>query len=307
MNTRHLMGLVPAAASSLLAACVLGSVVGPNRAIVQDAAALVKSCRYEEAETLIQTQLPRVPDRYRGELMLSQGQIDEARGQLTLAIEHYAASAAAASRGASDRAGRLLGRAQVRNRQFEDGYQTLQALTPDASPLLLMRDFDWTDMTALAVAAAETGRLADASIALGEAFRLSSQPYDPVIPQLRAQVTAAQAGSGSVEPGSFWKLAYGTEGVGLSLDTRPVAVRRELSDIPGNAKAERAGGYIVVFLNINEAGRVAEAKVLEAYPPGLLEVTSVAAVRDWEFEPALEQCKAVAAAGIQRFEFGQGR
>ena len=304
MSARRLMGLVPAAASSLLAACAMGSVVGPNRAIVQDAAALVKSCRYDEAETLIQAQLPQIPERYRGELMLWQGQIDEARGQLTLAIERYAASAAA--RGAPDRAGRLLGRAQVRNRQFEDGYRTLAELAPAASPLL-MRDFDWTDMTALAVAAAETGRLADASIALGEAFQLSAQPYDPVIPQLRAQVNAAHAKPGSVTPGSFWKLAYGTEGVGLSLDSRPVVLKRELSDMPGDAKAERAGGYIVLLLNIDETGRVANARVVEAYPPGALEVTSVAAVRDWRFEPARRQCKAVASSAIQRFEFGQGR
>ena len=304
MNLRRVMWLSPVAAASLLTACAMGTVVGPNRAIVQNAATLVQECKYEEAETLIQTQLTTIPERYRSELLLSQGRIDEARGQLGPAIEHYAASAAA--RSAPDRAQRLLGRAQVRNRQFEDGYRTLAALRPELRPLLV-RDFDWTDMAALAVAAAETGRLADAAAALSEAFQLSTQPYDPVIPELRAQVNAARANPGSVAPDTFWKLAYGTEGVGLALDSRPVPIKRELSDIPGNAKAERAGGHIVLFLDITATGTVAEAKVLEAYPPGLIEVTSVAAVRQWRFEPAREQCKAVAAAGIQRFEFGQGR
>ena len=304
MNMRRVMWLVPVTAASQLAACALGSVVGPNRAIVQNAASLVEECHYDEAEKLIQTQMTTIPERYRGDLLMSQGEIDEARGRLGPAIEHYKASAAA--RSAPSRAQRLLGRAQVRDRQFEEGYQTLKALRPEFSPLL-GRDFDWADMAALAVAAAETGRLGDAAIAMDDAFQLATQPYDPVIAELRAQVNAARGNPGSVAPGSFWKLAYGTEGVGLALDSRPVPTKRELSDIPGNAKVERAGGYIVLFLDITEAGTVGEAKVIEAYPPGLLELTSVAAVRQWQFEPAREQCKAVAAAGIQRFEFGQGR
>jgi len=302
MNVRGVSWWVPAAAAGLLAACALGPVAGPNRTILQDAATLVQECRYDEAEALIRAHLGTIPERYRAELMLAQGQIDEARGQLGPAIGHYAA--AAAGRAAPESAGRLLGRAQVHNRQFEDGYRTLSALRGEIP--LMAAGFDWIDMAALAVAAAETGRMADAADALREAFRLSAQPYDPVIAELGAHLAAARASPGSAAPGGFWQPAYGTEGAGLALDKRPVAVERKLPDVPANPKAERAGGHIVLFLDITATGAVAEAKVMQSDPPGRLEVTSVAAVREWRFEPAREQCQAVAASGIQRFEFGPG-
>jgi len=304
MSVRRVLRFAPIAVASLLGACALGSVSGPNRIVVEQAATLVQECRYEEAEALIQAQLTTVPERYRGYLLLSQGQADEARGQMAQAIEHYAA--AAASRSDPARARRLLGRAQVRTRQFEDGYQTLAELQPDRSPLLA-RDFDWIDMTALGVAAAETGRLADAASALAEGFSLAHQPYDPILPELRARLAAARANPGSAVPGSFWQVAYGTEGAGLLLDSRPVAIERKMPEAPLNAKAERDGGRVLLLLDIDAEGKVSETKVLESDPPGRLEATSIAAARAWRFEPAKDQCKAVAAVGIQRFEFGLGR
>jgi TonB family protein len=70
------------------------------------------------------------------------------------------------------------------------------------------------------------------------------------------------------------------------------------ADVP-----RKAEGYVVVSIEITEAGRVAEVNVEESTPPGVFDQAALAAVRKWQYEPRKENGVAVASQSRARLVF----
>ena len=54
-------------------------------------------------------------------------------------------------------------------------------------------------------------------------------------------------------------------------------------------------GRVVIRYDVTAEGRVVNATVERAEPPGIFEAAALAAVRSWRFKPALQGREAVAA------------
>lgn len=64
---------------------------------------------------------------------------------------------------------------------------------------------------------------------------------------------------------------------------------------PPSAKAAGIEGHVVVTYDVTVEGRVANAVVAEAEPPGVFEQAALAAVRSWRFRPPLQRGEPVEA------------
>ena len=64
---------------------------------------------------------------------------------------------------------------------------------------------------------------------------------------------------------------------------------------PPSAKAAGIEGHVVVSYDVTVEGRVVNAAVTAAEPPGVFDQAALAAVRSWRFRPPLRRGEAVAA------------
>ena len=64
---------------------------------------------------------------------------------------------------------------------------------------------------------------------------------------------------------------------------------------PATAVAAGVEGRVVIRYDVTEEGRVANATVQQAEPPGVFEAAALAAVRSWRFKPAARGREVVAA------------
>lgn len=64
---------------------------------------------------------------------------------------------------------------------------------------------------------------------------------------------------------------------------------------PSEARAAGVEGRVVVRYDITSEGRVVNAAVVSAAPSGVFEDAALAAVRSWQFRPAVARGEAVAA------------
>lgn len=64
---------------------------------------------------------------------------------------------------------------------------------------------------------------------------------------------------------------------------------------PPAAKAAGIEGQVVVRYDVSEEGRVVNAVVRLAEPPGVFEEAALATVRSWRFRPQVERDRAVSA------------
>ena len=69
------------------------------------------------------------------------------------------------------------------------------------------------------------------------------------------------------------------------MDAAPRLVRSIRPEYPAAARSRRMTGAVTVRFLGDEEGRVGEAAVLAADPPGVFEASVLAAVRRWRFEP----------------------
>lgn len=70
--------------------------------------------------------------------------------------------------------------------------------------------------------------------------------------------------------------------------TPPRVLRRTPPQYPKAARARGATGRVVLQLLVDERGRVAEVRVVEAEPAGVFDEAAIAAARSWVFEPGRE-------------------
>lgn len=78
-----------------------------------------------------------------------------------------------------------------------------------------------------------------------------------------------------------------------TVDQPPRPVRQLPPEYPRTARARNVQGGVTLAVLVDEAGRVADAQVLQSEPPGVFDQAALAAVRTWQFEPASYQGQAV--------------
>jgi protein TonB len=80
-------------------------------------------------------------------------------------------------------------------------------------------------------------------------------------------------------------------GAGLPAGAAPTKVpatarRRPAAEYPRAARREGIEGFVVVRLRVDETGRVVDAVVTEAVPPGVFDESALRAARTYRYEPA---------------------
>ena len=83
----------------------------------------------------------------------------------------------------------------------------------------------------------------------------------------------------------------------------PAALHRPFPRYPRAASAQGKEGFVVLRILIDPMGRVLEAHVVRARPPGIFEEAAVAALRAWRFRPARNQGRPVAVWARQALHF----
>lgn len=78
-------------------------------------------------------------------------------------------------------------------------------------------------------------------------------------------------------------------------------------EYPAAAREHKIEGYVKVAYDVNVDGTVANARVVEADPPGVFDAAALAAVRTWRFKAAVDNGKLVPAKDrISRVKFRLG-
>ncbi len=88
-----------------------------------------------------------------------------------------------------------------------------------------------------------------------------------------------------------------------TVDSRPVPKYQTLVKYPPRARAKNIEGRVVLNIRIGADGRVKQIKVIEAEPLGVFEPSAIAAVRNWMFEPATYNSRAVEVWATLPLEF----
>jgi protein TonB len=88
-----------------------------------------------------------------------------------------------------------------------------------------------------------------------------------------------------------------------NVDRRPTPRVRTNVAYPEAARAKNLTGYVTLNLLIGEDGNVRNVKVLSANPTGVFEEAAVNAVRNWVFDPAMNQNRRVEVWAKQTIRF----
>jgi len=76
---------------------------------------------------------------------------------------------------------------------------------------------------------------------------------------------------------------------------------------PTQAREQKIEGYVKVIYDVTIDGTVANARVVEADPPGVFDAAALSAVNTWRFNPAVANDKIVPAQGVvSRVKFKLG-
>lgn len=83
----------------------------------------------------------------------------------------------------------------------------------------------------------------------------------------------------------------------------PVLVRQVRPTYPAAAARRKQEGWVEVSFTVATNGAVTDVNVVRAQPRGVFDRDAVRAVSQWQFEPALDNGKAVARTMTRRIEF----
>jgi TonB family protein len=89
----------------------------------------------------------------------------------------------------------------------------------------------------------------------------------------------------------------------LAWETAPKIIEAPAPVYPDSARQAGLEGKVVLVIVVDEQGRVIEAKVFRAEPPGVFEQAALEAVRKWRFEPALQRSKPIKVRMAQEVVF----
>lgn len=88
-----------------------------------------------------------------------------------------------------------------------------------------------------------------------------------------------------------------------AVDSPPRALARRMPRYPAEAEGRGLSGVVVLRLRIDTEGRVAEANVVRASPPGVFDAAAVSAVKTWRFTPARDAGRPVEVWAQQALRF----
>jgi len=77
------------------------------------------------------------------------------------------------------------------------------------------------------------------------------------------------------------------------VDVAPKPRRRSAFKYPHSAKKKGITGYVLVALLIDRQGKVEQVQMIESSPAGVFDDVVLVGIRNWQFEPAQYQGKAV--------------
>ncbi len=89
----------------------------------------------------------------------------------------------------------------------------------------------------------------------------------------------------------------------LAWETAPKIIEAPAPAYPDSARQAGLEGKVVLVIVVDEQGRVIEARVFRAEPPGVFEQAALEAVRKWRFEPALQRDKPIKVRLAQEVVF----
>lgn len=87
------------------------------------------------------------------------------------------------------------------------------------------------------------------------------------------------------------------------VDVHPRAIGRIEPAYPEEARRRNQEGTLKLMLKIDELGRVKEAEVVEAQPPGMFDEAALAAFRNARFQPAMKDGRPVRYQAYMRVDF----
>lgn len=87
------------------------------------------------------------------------------------------------------------------------------------------------------------------------------------------------------------------------VDVPPRAKIKSAFKYPASAKKKGIKGYVVLSVLIGTDGDVEQVQVLESSPAGVFDDVALTGIRNWRFEPAEYQGKAVKVWATQRIRF----
>jgi TonB family protein len=79
----------------------------------------------------------------------------------------------------------------------------------------------------------------------------------------------------------------------MAWEVAPRLVHQDDPAYPETARNAGVEGIVVLQIVIDETGKVVEANAVAGQPPGIFEEAAVEAVKDWEFEPAMQGGKPI--------------
>ncbi|MFX1723781.1 TonB family protein [Stenotrophomonas maltophilia] len=91
-------------------------------------------------------------------------------------------------------------------------------------------------------------------------------------------------------------VAWAGQGTAVAADRDAIAHKMPPPSYPKTAAEQRIVGKVVVRVDVNTEGRATNVRVLQASPAGVFDDATVAAAKQWTFEPAIRNGKAVASA-----------
>ncbi len=106
-------------------------------------------------------------------------------------------------------------------------------------------------------------------------------------------------GRGSPAPASGTNGAMGFD----QAEVKPVLIHRVEPRYPLRARRRRMSGYVVVRFLVDRNGRVHQATVIKASPPGVFEGSALQAVRRWRFRPGRHRGRTVSVWVVQPIRF----
>jgi len=91
-------------------------------------------------------------------------------------------------------------------------------------------------------------------------------------------------------------VAWAGQGTAGAADRDAIAHKMPPPSYPKTAAEQRIVGKVVVRVDVDTEGRATNVRVLQASPAGVFDDATVAAAKQWTFEPAIRNGKAVASA-----------
>ncbi len=91
-------------------------------------------------------------------------------------------------------------------------------------------------------------------------------------------------------------VAWAGQGTAVAADRDAIAHKMPPPSYPKAAAEQRIVGKVVVRVDVDTEGRATNVRVLQASPAGIFDDATVAAAKQWTFEPAIRNGKAVASA-----------